>query len=169
MSKPSTTSYPTYFQQYIDQVPEENLPEGFNNQATVISSFLAGISEEKSKHAYAQGKWTIKEVLQHMTDTERIFCYRALCFARKEPASLPGFDENDYAANSNANERTWESLVDEFLAVRKATEYLFKSFGQEQLALSGTANNNLTSVASVGFITLGHFYHHKRVLEERYF
>lgn len=168
MSKPSPTSYPGYFQQYIDQVPEQDLFSAFENQLPLIKGFLWGISEEKSTYAYAEGKWTLKELLQHIIDTERIFAYRALCFARKEAASLPGFEENDYAAASNANARTWQSLVDEFMVVRQSTTMLFKSFSEEALAASGTANNNPTNVAAIGFINLGHFYHHKKVMEERY-
>jgi uncharacterized damage-inducible protein DinB len=145
------------------------LHTAFANQAKLINDFFASISEEKSMHAYAEGKWTIKEVLQHMIDTERIFNYRAVCFARKEAASLPGFEENDYAANSNANARSWKSLVEEFLAVRHATELMFDSFTDEMLDTAGKANNNSVTVGSVGFISVGHFYHHKKVIEERYF
>lgn len=168
MSKPSPTSYPGYFQKYIDQVTEQDLPTAFSKQLHVIKAFLSGISEEKSGYAYAEGKWTLKELLQHIIDTERIFDYRALCFARKEAASLPGFEENDYAANSNANTRSWQGLVEEFGVVRRATELLFGSFTDEALATIGLANNNHTSVASIGFIIVGHFYHHKKVMEERY-
>jgi hypothetical protein len=106
--------------------------------------------------------------MQHLIDSERIFIYRALCFARKEKISLPGFEEDEYAANSAANKRSWKSLVEEFSAVRKSTELLFSSFSEEALASTGSANNNLISVESIGFIILGHFYHHKKVLEERY-
>ena len=103
-----------------------------------------------------------------MTDTERIFAYRSLCFARKEQASLPGFDENEYAANSNANIRSWKDLTDEFLLVRKTTEILFSSFTEAALLNSGTANNNPATAASMGFTAIGHVYHHKKILEERY-
>lgn len=168
MPKPSPTTYPEYFKKYVDQVPDEDLITGFKNQLPVIIHFLNSIAEEKSLYAYDTGKWTIKEVLQHMIDTERIFNYRALCIARKETVSLPGFDENGYADNANANRRTWQELVDEFLAVRSSTEFLFKSFTDEALAASGISNNNPVTVISFGFITLGHFYHHKKVMEERY-
>lgn len=168
MPKPSPTTYPVYFKKYVDQVPEEDLLTGFQNQLTVIKEFLNLITEEKSMYAYDTGKWTLKEVLLHMIDTERIFNYRALAIARKEIASLPGFDENTYAANSNANSRTWQNLVDEFLAVRSSTEFLFKSFTDEALSTSGISNNNPVTVISLGFITLGHFYHHKNVMQERY-
>jgi len=168
MSKPSTTAYPPYFQKYIDQVPEEDLSTAFSNQAEELQAFLSTITEEKSTYAYAAGKWTIKELLQHIIDAERIFCYRALCFARGEKTSLPSFEENDYAANSFAGERKWNDIVKEFLIVRESTELLFKSFTDEALETIGLANNKATSVASIGFIILGHYYHHKKILLERY-
>lgn len=168
MSKPSPTSYPGYFQKYVDQVPEQDLHTAFTNQAKVTRDFLSAISEEQSMHAYAEGKWTIKEILQHLIDAERIFSYRAVCFARKEATSLPGFEENDYAANSNANARSWQSLVEEFLAVRHATELMYDSFSDEMIDTAGKANNNSVTVGSIGFISIGHFYHHKKVIAERY-
>ena len=168
MPKPSAALYPAYFKNYIDQVPDEDLLTGFGNQLPIIQSFLHAITEEKSTYAYDTGKWTLKELLQHVIDTERIFNYRALCIARKETASLPGFDENVYAANSNSNSRPWLTLVYEFMAVRKSTEFLYQSFTEEALAASGLSNNNKVNVNSLGFITLGHFYHHKKIMEERY-
>jgi hypothetical protein len=169
MSKPSPTRYPGYFQRYIDQVPETELPVALSNQAAEIESFLSGIPEEKSMYAYEGGKWTIKELLQHMIDAERIFSYRALCIARGEKGNLPGFEENDYAANSFANKRSWTSLVKEFLAVRQSTELLFNSFSEEAMNNLGTSNNKAIDVCSIGFIIVGHYYHHKKVLQERYF
>ena len=168
MPKPSPDSYPVYFQKYVAQVTEEDLLTAFSNQLPVIKQFLSSITEEDSMYAYDTGKWTLKEVLQHMIDTERIFNYRALCFSRKETASLPGFEENDYANNSNANTRNWKDMVEEFLAVRSSTEFMFKSFSAEMFDRSGISNNNPATVNSIGFITLGHFYHHKKVMEERY-
>jgi len=169
MPKPSPSSYPEYFKRYVDQVPEADLLTAFSTQLPVFKEILNLVSEDQSMFAYATGKWTIKELLQHMTDTERIFNYRALCIARKETASLPGFDENNYTANSNAGERAWADLVEEFLAVRFSTELLYKSFTPEMLAASGLSNNNPVTVNSLGFITVGHVYHHIKVLEERYF
>ncbi len=168
MPKPSTTAYPVYFKQYVDQVPEEDLSAAFSNQWPVINNFLSAITEERSIYAYAAGKWTIKEVLQHIIDTERIFNYRALCFSRKETASLPGFNENDYAANAHANARTWQNLVEEFMAVRQSTEWLFNSFSDDMMTSFGLSNNNPASVQSLGFITIGHFYHHQKVIEDKY-
>jgi len=169
MSKPSPTNYPGYFQRYIDLVPESDLTCAFTNQTAEIATFLQSITEEKSMYTYAAGKWTIKEMLQHIIDTERIFSYRALCFARGEQQNLPGFEENDYAANAYANGRNWEDLIKEFLVVRQGTLFLFYSFTKEALERVGTANNNVANVTSFGFITIGHFYHHRNVLQERYF
>lgn len=168
MPKPSPDTYPAFFKKYVDTVQEEDLSAAFAIQLPVIREFLQSITEEKSMYAYDTGKWTLKEVLQHIIDTERLFNYRALCFSRKEKVSLPGFDEDEYAANSNANARKWKDMVDEFIAVRLSTEFLFKSFSDEMLGLSGTANYNSANVLSMGFITVGHVYHHKKVMEERY-
>ena len=168
MFKPSPENYPPYFQNYIDQVPDEPLQPGFAAQWPVITTLLGGISEEQSMHAYAPGKWTLKDLLQHIIDTERIFCFRALCFARKEASNIAGFDENAYAASVVANDRSWQSLTEEFVAVRKATELLYSSFTEEVLTRIGSANGIATSVASMGYITLGHVYHHKNIIEARY-
>ena len=168
MPKPDPSTYPIYFKKYIDLVPEEELLTAIGNQLPVIKEFLLSITEEKSMYAYTEGKWTLKELLQHIIDTERIFNYRALCFARKEQASLPGFEENDYAANSSSNERTWQSLSEEFLTVREGTLLLFKSFTGEALSSSGISNNNPLNVSASGFIIIGHFYHHNKIVEERY-
>ncbi len=168
MAKPSTSTYVSYFQRYVDQVPEEDLFTAFKNQTSQLEGFLKSIAEEKSSYAYAEGKWTIKELLQHIIDTERIFNYRALCLARGEKQNLPGFEEDDYAANSFANQRSWDDLVKEFLAVRKGTEMLYGSFDESVLDNAGLANNNPVTVASLGFTTVGHYYHHKKILEERY-
>lgn len=168
MASSSPTNQPGYFQIYIDQVAEKELPAAFTNQSGVIKDFLPSISEEKSNHAYAEGKWTLKELLQHIIDTERILSYRALCFARKEPAMLPGFEEDEYAAASNGNNRTWKNLMEEFIAVRRSTLFLFDSFTPEMLTYAGKANNNSFTVSNLGYIIVGHFNHHKRIMEERY-
>jgi hypothetical protein len=168
MPKPVATDYPEYFGKYINQVTEEDLTEAFKNQFPKIDIFLRSIDEEKANYAYAPGKWTLKELLQHIIDGERIFNYRALCFARKETTSLPSFDENIYADNSNANARSWKSLSNELINVRRSTEDLFKSFTEEMLQQIGTANNNNISVRSLGFIIIGHVTHHIKIVEERY-
>ena len=167
-NKISPTIQPGYFQVYIDQVEQKQLSAAFVQQSGEIKLLLPAISEQKSMYSYATQKWTVKEILQHLIDSERIFTYRAICIARKETAILPGFDENDYATASNANNRTWESLTAEFVAVRKSTLFLFDSFTPEMLDSKGKAGNNELSVAEWGFIIIGHFLHHKRIIEERY-
>lgn len=168
MPKPNVDDYAKSFSGYIAGVQEDDLEQAMKNQSLIIPGFLNSISEENSVYAYAEGKWSIKEVLQHLIDAERIFNYRALCIARKETVSLPGFDENTYAANSNGNTRKWQSLVNEFLHIRKATEDLYSSFTEEMLWQKGLSNNNTATPLSFGFITIGHFSHHKRIIEERY-
>ena len=168
MPKPLPASYANYFRRYVDLVAEDDLIPALKNQTAGILEFLSNITEEKSTYAYAEGKWTIKELLQHIIDTERIFNYRALCFARGEKANLPGFEENDYAANSHADNRQWKSLVEEFMAVRKATELMFESFSDTVINNAGLSNNNPNTVNSLGFIIAGHYYHHKKILVERY-
>jgi hypothetical protein len=168
MSKPPLTSYPEYFQRYVSQVKEDDLKEAFKNQMPAAEAFLQTIDEELSKRKYAEDKWTIKELLQHTIDAERVFNYRAMCIARKEEAILPSFDENSYAKNSNANNRSWHGLVEEFAALRKTTEHLYNSFSDEAFNSVGKASNYTISVAALGFITVGHVNHHLRIIQERY-
>lgn len=158
-----------YFDKYTSLVKEENIGDALKNQEATLQYFYDKVSEEKSKHAYAEGKWTLKELLQHMIDTERVFTYRALAIARKETATLPGFDENDYADHSNANERTWASLVEEMKDVRKATQHLFASFTDNMLSHMGKFSSAEGSPNTLGYICVGHVYHHIKIAEERYF
>lgn len=168
MSKPLPNTYPAYFNNYISLVPDSELPLAFENQQTLVESFFDTISEDQSSKAYAEGKWTLKELLQHLIDTERIFNYRSLAFARKETAALPGFDENVYAENSFANDRSWASLVEEIKAVRAATILMFQSFTADMLNYSGMANGNPNSANAMGFTSIGHLYHHINIIKERY-
>ncbi len=168
MPKPATSTYPEYFQKYINQVKEDDLKIAFKNQMPAAEIFFQSISEEFSKRKYAEGKWTIKEVLQHIIDAERIFTYRALSFARKDQHTLSSFDENDYAVHSNANNRNWLELIAEFASVRKSTEYLFNSFSTEALNSTGKASDYTIGVSALGFVIIGHVNHHIRIIQERY-
>jgi hypothetical protein len=163
--KRSEITYPDNFMPYIKQVAEDDLAEAFSKQAPIIKSFLSSVGEEDAYLVYAPGKWTVKEVLQHIIDTERILAHRALCFARKEEALLPGFDGDDYVTNANANDRSWQNLAGEFLAVRQSTHYLFNSFTRDMLYAGGRAGQQRQTVAGLGFTILGHFYHHKKIVE----
>ena len=168
MPRPDLSRVPVSFHNYINQVPEDDLIKSFKIQSEAFIRFLESIPPDKYDYRYAEGKWTLKELLQHVIDAERIFCYRALCFARKDATPLPSFDENSYAENSKAQNRDWNDLIEEFKAVRKATEYLFSSFDKEQLDSSGLSNKNPNYVLGMGFITIGHTLHHKKIIEERY-
>ncbi len=159
---------PPYYHKYINLVTQNDLKTAFAQNQQNLIDFLDSIPGEKWDFSYAEGKWSIKELVQHLIDAERIFCYRALCFARKDNVALPGFDENSYASNSKANQRTKESLVQEMNSVQQSTVALFNSFDDEQLQTSGIANNNSIYVSAIGFIITGHALHHKQILEERY-
>ena len=166
--RPDLTRVPEFYHNYINYVPEDDLMTSFKNQTQVFLNFLNKIPPSKIDYAYAPGKWTVNEVLQHIIDAERVFSYRALRFARKDPTPLPGFDENLFAKNAKADKRNWNELVEEFKTVRKGTEWLFNSFDEEQLNSSGTASNGSNYVLGFGYISIGHSLHHKKVIEERY-
>jgi hypothetical protein len=168
MTQVDFSKVPEFYHNYIKLVNDLSLLEAFQIHSGECVDFFESISEEKSSYRYEVGKWSIKEVLQHIIDAERIFAYRALCFARKEQTSLPGFEENEYAAHSAADKRSWHDIVEEFKVVRKSTELLFQSFDKEQLNMEGVANNNPIQVAAIGFITVGHCLHHLNIIRERY-
>jgi uncharacterized damage-inducible protein DinB len=168
MPKPELSTVPEFYHKYVNQIQEEDVYHAIQVNTKSTLSFLRTIPEEKWDHRYAEGKWTIKEMIQHVIDAERIFSYRALCFARGEKLSLPGFEENDYAAASKAERRTKEDLIIELETVRKSIEQLYTSFDEEQLASTGIANNNPITVNAIGFIIPGHTQHHMTILKERY-
>ncbi len=168
MPRPDLNRVPEYFHKYISQVEEDDLMDALQKQTRSFLRFLKEIPKDKRNYRYAEDKWTIKEVLQHIIDTERVFCYRALCFARKEAASLPSFDENSYADNSKAGQRKWKEMVNEFESVRQSTITLFDSFDDEQMNASGTASGKSNYVAGIGFTIPGHVNHHVNVIKEKY-
>lgn len=161
-------TYPSHFHTYIKLVEKEDLNSALKNQTYEAEKCFNTITEEQSLYKYAEEKWTIKEVLQHIIDAERIFTYRALAFARKDENILPSFDENNYAANSNANNRNWNELIEEFLTVRKSTEMLFNSFTPENLSTIGKASGYDISVSALAYTTVGHAAHHINIIRERY-
>jgi len=168
MPRPDLARVPEFYHNYINQVVENDLMNAFKNQTPVFVRFMESIPADKIDYAYAKDKWTIKEVLQHIIDSERVFCYRALRFARQDPTALPGFDENLFAQNAKANKRVWSDLLEEFKSVRKATEWLYGSFDQGQLDASGISNNHSNYVLAFGYISVGHSLHHMKVIKERY-
>ena len=168
MSKPDLTRIPAFYHGYISLVKEDNLSSAFRVQETVIKEFLSAIPADKYEYQYAPSKWTLKEILQHLIDAERVFGFRALNFARNDSAPLPGFDENEYVKESLANEREWDDLVNELLTVRKSNELLYNSLNEEQMNKSGIANNSSNYVLGWGFISVGHVAHHMQVMKQRY-
>ncbi len=168
MPRPIEGTYQPYTISYISKVPEDDVMQALHNQRGLLKDFFGNIPADKWDHAYAPGKWTLKEMLQHMIDAERIFAYRALCIGRLEKQSLPGFEENDYAANSFANNRNWGDLVTEMQLVRRTTELLFESLNADVLHNKGMSNNAVVTPNSIGFIAVGHVYHHVAIFKERY-
>jgi uncharacterized damage-inducible protein DinB len=168
MPRPNLSRIPEWFHRYVNQVPENDLMEAMKKQTPSFIKFFEDIPADKRDYRYAEGKWTIKEMLQHIIDAERVFAYRGLCIARKDASPLPGFDENDYADNAKADKRDWNEMMEEFKAVRRSSEILFGSFDDEQLENTGTANNNPIYVLAIGYVLVGHVNHHVSILKERY-
>jgi len=133
-----------------------------------VRTTLSSIPEAKQSYSYADGKWTVKELVQHMIDTERVFAYRALRFARKDHTNLPGFDQDEFNTTANANSRDFLEMLEEFTLIRKSSISLFKSFDQEMLKTMGTASDSPMSVRAAGYIISGHALHHLNVLKEKY-
>lgn len=163
-----TEVYQNYFDRYTSLVQETTIEAALNARDEALEEFYNKVKEEKSLYAYAEGKWTLREMLQHMIDTERIFTYRALAISRKETTDLPGFDENAYADNSFANSRSWADLTAEMRIICQSTKILYASFTEEMLEAEGTANSNKFKVRTAGFIIAGHAAHHMNIAKERY-
>jgi uncharacterized damage-inducible protein DinB len=162
------TRVPVYYHKYIAKVEETELSKAFIGHGKELAAILKDLPADKWNYRYAPGKWSIKELVQHLIDAERIFCYRALTFARKDKTALPGFEENDYATNSEADRRTPESLLNELQIVQQSTAALYNSFSEEQMEQSGKANDQSIYVRALGFIIIGHSIHHLSVMKERY-
>jgi hypothetical protein len=168
MAKPDPSEYSPSFAGYVANVTEDDVVGAMETQAAETAAILARIDEEKGAYRYAPEKWSVKQVVGHLTDGEYVFAYRALAIARGDTASLPGFDENDYMQNSNYDERSMRSIAEGYAAVREARLALFRGFSEEAWHRVGTANNNAVSVRALAHIILGHERHHLKVLRERY-
>lgn len=153
---------------YVNLVKEKDPSKGIARNTKEFKKLLNKIPKSKADYAYAKGKWTLKEMLQHIIDAERVFAFRALHIARKDTNPLPGFDENKWADNSKAHTRKWKDLINEFFILRSANEMLFSNLDDQQLKHTGTANNSEVSVATLAFVTAGHLDHHMNIIRERY-
>lgn len=168
MSRPQPADFPEYYGRYISRVDADNLQQAINKYAQELAAFYTNLPETKALYSYAPGKWTLKEVLQHVIDTERVMTYRMMRFARKDKTPLPSFDENSFTENAFANERSFDSLKEEFLALRKSTDLFIRSLNDEQLASSGIASTLHVTANAIGYIIYGHLLHHKIIIEEKY-
>jgi hypothetical protein len=168
MPRPSATEYNPFYQTYINYTSGKDYSILVQQYHERITESWAAIPAEKTNYAYGEDKWTIKQMFQHVIDTERIFAYRALAISRKEPAGLLGFDENEYAKNATAANRNWKDMLVEWRVVRQSTNLLFTSFTEDQMKSIGKANENVISVNAIGFIIFGHALHHLHILKERY-
>jgi len=168
VGKPAASERGEYYQSYIDRVDHDDLFAALADQDAEIEAAFAEWDESQGDHRYASDKWTVKEVLLHLVDCERIFAFRALSIARGETQDLPGFEENDYAAESRPAARTLASVCEEFRAVRRATRALFEGLDPSTLARVGHANGSPASPRAIGYILVGHARHHFDVLRDRY-
>jgi uncharacterized damage-inducible protein DinB len=160
--------YNPYYKTYIEALGEVTLMDTLRKQLKNYPQFIGSIPQEKLTYKYAEGKWTVAEVLVHVLDTERIFQYRALRFARKDVTPLPGFNQDDFVPNSGANSRSIDSLIAEYKAIRESTITLFETFDETTLKRKGVASNSPMSVRAMGFIMCGHQKHHRNIIRERY-
>ncbi|MCW4451381.1 DinB family protein [Kaistella sp. BT6-1-3] len=162
------TEFQKYIQRYVDLIPTENWLEEMKKTSEKTVALYSFLAEEQSNFAYAEGKWTLKELLQHLIDAERIFAYRALRFARNDQTELAGWDEEAYAKHYFSSERSVQSLIDEFETVRKSSTLFFENLNKIQLSATGVANGNEISVETIGKLIVGHTIHHLNIIEERY-
>ncbi len=168
MSRPERTEAAAYYFTYIDRIPQDDILGVMERQREDAGTFLASISEEKSLHRYAPEKWSIRQVLSHINDTERAFAFRALWFGRDFHDPLPGFDQNIGVNAARADEYVWASHVAEFRDVRRATLALFRKLPSEAWRRSGLASGNLVTVNALAYMIAGHVAHHVAILQERY-
>ena len=165
---PERSEAAPYYFTYIDRIKEPDVLRALESQLQDIPKFLRGISEEKSLHRYAPDKWTIRQVLSHINDTERAFAFRALWFARNFDTPLPSFDQNVAVEGASANDYSWASHIEDFRAVRAATLTFFHNLPAQAWMRRGTASGNPFTVRALAYIIAGHVVHHKSILETRY-
>ena len=170
MKKDAISPDPQYFNRYISLIPDIDLSEALQQSLYALQTLDINELETKAEYAYAPEKWTVKDVLQHITDTERVFTYRALMFARGDQQHAPGMDQEAYAANTSTKHRTVKDLMQELIAVRTVTIALFNSFSSDEILLrTGTSWKYEVSVLAIGFMIAGHQAHHLNILREKYF
>ena len=168
ITKPDISEYPPYYGTYINQANNNDLIKALNESGELFAKFIRSLPAQKLDYRYAEGKWNIKEIVSHITDSERVFTYRALTFSRNDKSELPGYDENIWAPESNATGRNIKDIIEEYENVRKATISLFEGFTETMIMRKGIANGREISVRALGYILPGHEIHHMGVIKERY-
>jgi hypothetical protein len=168
MRRPRSNEYPPYYNRYINLIEDEDILAVLENQKQEISDLLNGLGEEAAAYRYAPDKWSVKEVIGHIIDVERIFSHRALRFARNDKTPLPEFDQDNYIHNANFDLRTLIDIADEYRAVRESTLSMFYSFADEFYSREGTASGFKFTVRAIPFIIAGHEVHHQQILREQY-
>lgn len=166
--KPGENEYAQYYKPYVESITSENIIEVLENQLCEVEEFFKNIDEEKSNYRYAENKWSIKEVLGHLVDSERIFACRALRVSRSDPNQLVIFDENLYIQESNYSSIPLKVILDEFILLRKSTIMMFKGMTEEMMLRKGLINGIDITVRAIAYITAGHTLHHLNVIKERY-
>ena len=164
----STSEYHPYYGNYISLSADGPLVEQLETSLVKFQDFVSGIPENKMNYSYDAGKWTVAELLMHLIDAERVFQHRAFRFSRNDKTPLPGFEQDDYVVSSRANDRTMLDHRTEFTNVRNATIDLFNGFSEKEFLRFGSANGLRVDVNSIGYITIGHLYHHMEILKSRY-
>jgi uncharacterized protein (TIGR03083 family) len=165
---PDRSEAAEYYFRYIDQVPEGHICGLLDTQGAETVELLRGIPADQSLHRYAPGKWSIRDVVNHLNDTERLFVFRAFWFARGFESPLPSFDQNVAVSAASADDRSWPDLIEEFRAVRAATSTFFRSLPPQAWAQRGIASENPFTVRALAYLAVGHVIHHTRILRERY-
>ena len=166
--RPAPSEYPPFFDTYIRLVEEADLPELMARQIDETMAWYRGLSEAQAASRYAPDKWTIKQVLGHLADTERVMQYRALGVGRGDQTSFPSFEQDDYVATANSDARPWSVLLDDLKAVRQSSIQLFKSFDEAALDRVGKVNQKGMTARALGYIIVGHERHHLAILKDRY-
>lgn len=168
MTRPKPEEYAPYHESYISKVPDGDILDTLEEQTSETLDLLEAVPEEMQASSYTPGKWTIKQCVGHMIDTERIFSYRLLRIARNDQTPLAGFEQDDYVANSDSNNRTWEDLLEDYESVRMSTLSLIRQFKGDVWDRHGTASGNKLTVRAMAFLIAGHERHHLTVLRDKY-
>lgn len=169
MPKPNKKEYPYFYQTYINALEsEDSLMNHLETSLKYFEEVLLEIELSKQEFRYAEGKWTIKEIVQHLIDTERVFVYRALRYSRKDSSPLLSFDENSFVANYEINKRNFDDILNEFTLLRRSTIFMFQDFDEDILDITGKVGDQSISVRAIGYICSGHLMHHLNIIKERY-